>query len=168
MLNQSSTTPWGSGGITPSFFTLALDGGEWSTSCPGCFTAKERAPGVQWTVGWVEPTASLDNVEYRTISCPCQELKPSHPVHHYTELYAIIYQWKWSFVTLCTLQNWSGARLPGLWFHIPWSGIISINMQHRVIVPVSPDGRKPISTSCVTQLSPLLWRYIPNKFCFNR
>jgi len=27
-----------------TFLTLALDGGEWSGSCPGCFTLQERAP----------------------------------------------------------------------------------------------------------------------------
>jgi len=30
---------------------LALDGGVWSASLPGCFTLKERAPGTQWIGG---------------------------------------------------------------------------------------------------------------------
>jgi hypothetical protein len=28
----------------------------------------------------VNPTAGLDAVEYRKISCPCQDMKPGHPV----------------------------------------------------------------------------------------
>jgi hypothetical protein len=40
--------------------TLALDGGEWSASHPGCFTPKERAPGTHWIGGWVGPSAVLE------------------------------------------------------------------------------------------------------------
>jgi hypothetical protein len=29
-------------------FTSALDGGEWSASCPGCLNPRERAPGTHW------------------------------------------------------------------------------------------------------------------------
>jgi hypothetical protein len=35
--------------------TSALDAGEWSASCPGCFTPSERAPGTHWIGGWVGP-----------------------------------------------------------------------------------------------------------------
>jgi hypothetical protein len=42
--------------------TSALDGGEWSASCPGRFTPKERAPGTHWIGGWVGPRAVLDVV----------------------------------------------------------------------------------------------------------
>jgi hypothetical protein len=38
-----------------AFFTSALDGGEWSASCPGHFIPRERAPGTQWIGGWVGP-----------------------------------------------------------------------------------------------------------------
>jgi hypothetical protein len=34
---------WGSGDIAPSFFILAIDGGEWSASCPSRFTPREIA-----------------------------------------------------------------------------------------------------------------------------
>jgi hypothetical protein len=44
-----------------TFFTLALDGGEWSTSRP-C---------------WVDPRACLVAVEKGKISCLCQESKPN-------------------------------------------------------------------------------------------
>jgi hypothetical protein len=40
--------------------TLALDGGEWSASCPSCFTPRERAPGTHWIGGQVGPRAVLD------------------------------------------------------------------------------------------------------------
>jgi hypothetical protein len=55
---------WGCGGIAPQFLTSALDEGEWSASCPGCFT--------YWTRCWVDPRAGIDTVEKRKISCPCQ------------------------------------------------------------------------------------------------
>jgi hypothetical protein len=35
------------------FLTLALDGSEWSTSRPACFTPRERAPGTHGIEGWV-------------------------------------------------------------------------------------------------------------------
>jgi hypothetical protein len=59
---------WGSGIVAPPFLTSALDEGDWSASCPGHFTLRERAPGTQWKGGWVGPRASLDTVEKRTIS----------------------------------------------------------------------------------------------------
>jgi len=43
--------------------TVALGGGEWSASCPGYFTARERAPGIHWIGGWVGSRASLDTVD---------------------------------------------------------------------------------------------------------
>jgi hypothetical protein len=41
------------------YLTSALDGGEWSASRPGRFTPRERAPGVHWIGGWVDPRAVL-------------------------------------------------------------------------------------------------------------
>jgi len=38
-----------------TFLTSALDGGEWSASCPGRFTPKERATGTHWIAGFVGP-----------------------------------------------------------------------------------------------------------------
>jgi hypothetical protein len=32
---------WGSGGLALQFLTLAVDGGEWSASCPCHFTSQE-------------------------------------------------------------------------------------------------------------------------------
>jgi hypothetical protein len=48
-----------------TFLTSALDGGEWSASRPCRFTTRERAPGTHWIGGWVDPQASLDDMEKR-------------------------------------------------------------------------------------------------------
>jgi hypothetical protein len=45
------------------FLTSVLVGGEWSDSCPGCFTPGERVPGTHWIRGWVDPRTGLDDVE---------------------------------------------------------------------------------------------------------
>jgi len=37
------------------FLPSALDGGKWSVSHPGCFTARESNPSTQWIGGWVGP-----------------------------------------------------------------------------------------------------------------
>jgi hypothetical protein len=42
------------GRTAPPFLTSTLDGGEWSTSCPGHITSGERAPGThgrEWRLG---------------------------------------------------------------------------------------------------------------------
>jgi hypothetical protein len=61
--------PWRStGGVEVElhdFLTSALDGGDLSASRPGRFTPEERAPGTQWTAGWVGPRAVLDAVAKR-------------------------------------------------------------------------------------------------------
>jgi hypothetical protein len=43
----------------------ALLGGEWSASCPWCFTPGERSPGTHLTGGCVNPRATLENMEKR-------------------------------------------------------------------------------------------------------
>jgi hypothetical protein len=54
---------WRSGGIAPPFLTSALDGGEWSASRPGHFTAGETAPDTPLIGGWVGPRTGMDAVE---------------------------------------------------------------------------------------------------------
>jgi hypothetical protein len=49
------------------FLTLALVGGEWLTSRPGCFTPVEGATGTHWIGGWVGPRTGMDDVEGRKI-----------------------------------------------------------------------------------------------------
>jgi hypothetical protein len=62
---------------THIFLTPALAGGEWSSSRLGRFTPWERAPGTHWIGGWVDPRASLDNVEKRIfVTLPGLELRP--------------------------------------------------------------------------------------------
>jgi hypothetical protein len=55
--------------ISTHSLTSALDGGEWSSSRPGHFTPRERAPGTNWIGGWVGPGAVLDVVK-RKIPSP--------------------------------------------------------------------------------------------------
>jgi len=43
-----------------AFLTLALNGGDWSASCPRCFIPEIRAPRTQWTGCWVGPRAALE------------------------------------------------------------------------------------------------------------
>jgi hypothetical protein len=59
--------------------TLALDEGEWSSSWPGHFTTRERAPDTHWIGGWVGPRAGLDTVSKRKIPSPHWESNPDHP-----------------------------------------------------------------------------------------
>jgi hypothetical protein len=59
--------------------TSVLYGGEWSASRPGRFNPAERAPGADWTGGWVGSRVDLNAVVKRTISCPCWESNPGRP-----------------------------------------------------------------------------------------
>jgi hypothetical protein len=63
----------------PPFLTSALDGGEWSASRSCCFTSGERAPGIHWAGGWVDPIVGLDGAEKKK-SWECWELNPGHNV----------------------------------------------------------------------------------------
>jgi hypothetical protein len=45
------------------FLTSVLVGGEWSASRPCRFTPGERVRGTHCIGGWVDPRASLDDVE---------------------------------------------------------------------------------------------------------
>jgi hypothetical protein len=60
--------------------TSALDGGEWSDSCPGRFTPRVRAPGAHWIGGWLGPRAVLDAVVKRKIPSPRRESNPRIPI----------------------------------------------------------------------------------------
>jgi hypothetical protein len=43
----------GSEGIISEFFISALDGGEWSTSLPGCFAPREITIATRFIEGWM-------------------------------------------------------------------------------------------------------------------
>jgi hypothetical protein len=60
----------GVGGIAPPFFTLTLDRGEWSASCPGRFI-----PSTHWIGGWVDLRAGLDAVVERRLALPLTCMK---------------------------------------------------------------------------------------------
>jgi hypothetical protein len=58
----------GNGGVdayTHVFLTSALVGGKWWASRPGHFTPGEKAPGTDWTEGWVSPRSGKDDMEER-------------------------------------------------------------------------------------------------------
>jgi hypothetical protein len=60
--------------------SLAPDGGEWSASCPDCFTPRERAPRTHWIGDWVGPRAVLEAVVKRQIPSPRRESNPRTPI----------------------------------------------------------------------------------------
>jgi hypothetical protein len=58
------------------FLISALVGGEWSASCAGRFTPRERAPGTHSIGGSVGPKGGLDDVEKRKfLTLPRNELR---------------------------------------------------------------------------------------------
>jgi hypothetical protein len=71
-----------------SLFTSALDGCEWSASCPN----RAVPPGKGHLVGgWVYFRAALESAARGKILCLCRESNTGHPVvqfvvRHYTDL----------------------------------------------------------------------------------
>jgi hypothetical protein len=71
-----------------SFWTSALDGGEWSASRPvRALAPGERTPGTHWTGGWVGPRAGLDTEDIGKILCLCRgsNLVVQPVARHYTD-----------------------------------------------------------------------------------
>jgi hypothetical protein len=65
----------GSGCIDPHFLVLGIIW--WSTSRPGRFTPRERAPATHWIGGWVDLRAGLDDLEkIKLLTPPGLELRP--------------------------------------------------------------------------------------------
>jgi hypothetical protein len=55
-----------SGGITPPFLILSLDGSEWLASCHCCFTTGEDiVPSAHCIGGWLGPRVGRDTTEKR-------------------------------------------------------------------------------------------------------
>jgi hypothetical protein len=71
-------THCGSGDIVTRILDLST--GDWSISCPGHFTPRERVPGIHWIGGWVGFRAGLDKVVKRKIPNPCRESNPRTPI----------------------------------------------------------------------------------------
>jgi hypothetical protein len=59
-------TEW-SLGITPSFLTLALDGGKLVSFMPLSPYSWGKSPGTHWIRGWMGPRTGLDTMEKRII-----------------------------------------------------------------------------------------------------
>jgi len=60
---------------------LALDVGEWSSSCPSSFIARERASSTLLIGVWVVPRARLDVVLKRKISASASnQILVVHPI----------------------------------------------------------------------------------------
>jgi hypothetical protein len=76
------------------FLTSALDGGEWSASCPSRFSPREKGPGIQWTEGWVVPRAGLDAVVWKKNPQPLSGLEPPIIQRYNTELSWLLLSWK--------------------------------------------------------------------------
>jgi hypothetical protein len=71
---------------------MALGGGDWSASRPGCFIPMEIAAGTHWIGGCVSPRASLEislaGFEPRMLSP--QPVATSAPIHTTGPLYNIV------------------------------------------------------------------------------
>jgi hypothetical protein len=122
-MKQSPTIPSSSINWEPCHDDVwALDGGERSASCSGLFTPGEIVPGTHWIEGWVGPRASLDTVEKRKISCPCQESNlaiqpiachytnwviPAHSFEKYNPLEYIPIFWQTSLVFHQSCNKWN-------------------------------------------------------------
>jgi hypothetical protein len=60
------TTSWeryGNNKVVPLLKEFRKTAGEWSPSCPGQFTHRNRVTGIYWMADWVGTRASMDNFE---------------------------------------------------------------------------------------------------------
>jgi len=55
-----------------TFLTLALDGGNNSTSCSGCFNPGKITHGTPWKGGWMGHRADLDIIAKRKMTAPAR------------------------------------------------------------------------------------------------
>jgi hypothetical protein len=89
----------------------ALDGDEWSASCPSRFIPGERAPGTHWLGGWMGPRTGLDTEENYLLPLP--GTKPrffSRPVLS-PSLYRLTYPGSCIQQVSCSNLEW-GCSLP--------------------------------------------------------
>jgi len=57
--------------------TSALDGGEWSASCPGHATPKERALSTHWIGGFDQTLKELEQADGHTFQMTNQPTQPN-------------------------------------------------------------------------------------------
>jgi hypothetical protein len=129
---QLGTTPWRRIGewrySSTHSLTSALDGDEWSASCPSLFTPKGRAPATHWIGGWVGPRAVLDMVVKRKIPSPCQEL------NHRTLIVQPIAQCYTDWAIMALTSIWGSCKL---WVILHWYESklsLPINFHHRPLI----------------------------------
>jgi len=73
-------TYWGVEEQLHDFLTSALDGGEWSASRPGRFTASVRDAGALLIGGWVGTRAGLvGKINFPSLPLPENESRSSSP-----------------------------------------------------------------------------------------
>jgi hypothetical protein len=81
-----------------SFLTSALDGDDWSVSCPGHALPPGKDPSTHWIRGWVGVRAGLNTEARGKILCLCQGSNPSPPVYSQT-IYILSYSSSCKYVS---------------------------------------------------------------------
>jgi hypothetical protein len=72
--------------MAPSFFTSALDGGEWSAPRFSLFTLGEIVSDTHWTGDRMDPRDGLDTIEKKNLSLAGNEIPAVQPItRHYTD-----------------------------------------------------------------------------------
>jgi len=77
--HHAMKTYWQRKCSTTHSLTLAVD--EWSISCPGRFSPRERSPCIHWIGRCFGPRAGLDALEKRKTPSSCWESNPNRPAH---------------------------------------------------------------------------------------
>jgi hypothetical protein len=143
MKHYTMKTNRGSEGVAPPLLTLALFGGEWSSSCPSHFIPGERAAGTHWIGGWVGLGASLDNVEKgKFLPLPGLELwflgRPAHSQSPYRILTVLSQIWQQRFIVLLWLVPKEAINSADLRFELTEAvskGSIGQRLWHQILLP---------------------------------
>jgi hypothetical protein len=69
------------GGIAPPLTAPLDEGGEWSASCPGCFTPRGKSPWYSMYRKLGRPQSWSGRCGEGEKSCPGWESNPGHPAH---------------------------------------------------------------------------------------
>jgi hypothetical protein len=79
------------------FLFSALVGGEWSASCPSCFTPSERAPSTHWIGGCAAPELVWTTWKSENSCLHWDSWSLSHPAHKAVAILTVLSQlfnWK--------------------------------------------------------------------------